>query len=121
MDVDSQPPHPPVTPLACTRYLPRQDLFWPRIELANLRQRLALPAWISDTRLQLAGQQALAVAAREFASWRLRLRALGYTQLDQLSGHAHGLRLCTCYRRLVERCTLRALGGRANVRGTCNE
>ncbi|CAM4102263.1 hypothetical protein CCOS865_03197 [Pseudomonas reidholzensis] len=117
MDAELQSPEPP--PHLC--YLARQDQFWPRVELSSLRQRLAIPACISDTRLQLAGQQALAIAAREFAGWRLRLRALGYMQLADLSRHAHGRRLCTCYLRLVEHCTLRALGGDAALRGAAHD
>lgn len=110
------PEHPPHL-----SYLARQDPFWPRVELSSLRQRLAIPARISDSRLQLAGQQALAIAAREFAGWRLRLRGLGYMQLADLSRHVHGRRLCTCYLRLVEHCTLRALGGDVAPQGATHD
>ncbi|AUF95855.1 hypothetical protein M2396_001728 [Pseudomonas sp. BIGb0278] len=117
MDAELQSPDP-APPLY---YLARHDRFWPRIELSSLRQRLAIPAYISDTHLQLAGQQALAIAAGEFASWRRRLRALGYTQLTDLCRHVHGRRLCSCYQRLVEHCTLRALGGRSALQGAAHE
>ncbi|MGE7993521.1 head completion/stabilization protein [Pseudomonas sp. NPDC089554] len=91
------------------RYLACHDPFWPRIDLALLRERLALPEEISETQLALAAQSAVAIAMSEFANWRRALRSRGYQRLSDVSGHAHGLALSVCFLRMVEAGTRRAL------------
>lgn len=91
------------------RYLACHDPFWPSIDLASLRQRLALGAHISETQLTLAVHCAVAVAMDEFANWRRALRARGYRRLGDVSGHEHGRALSVCYLRLVEAGTRRTL------------
>lgn len=86
--------------------LASDDPFWPRINLLELRRRLALTCAISDTRLEVAARAAAHKAAGEFAQWRRVLRERGYKRLEDMASHQ---RLSGCYRRAVEANTHLAL------------
>ncbi|MFB4394506.1 MULTISPECIES: head completion/stabilization protein [unclassified Pseudomonas] len=109
MDCTAYDPKPSAHRDPERRYLACHDPFWPSVDLALLRERLALRADISETQLQLAAQSAVATAMSEFANWRRALRLRGYQRLSDVSGHAHGLALSICFLRMVEAGTRRAL------------
>lgn len=92
-----------------SRYLACHDLFWPRIELDVLRNRLHLPPEISDTQLEVAARTSVELAAQELAQWRRCLRERGYRRLIDVARHDQGRALSTCYLRLVEAGTRSAL------------
>jgi hypothetical protein len=85
------------------------DPFWPRLELAALRERLQLRPDTSQAHFEVAAQCAAIDAAREFARWRAALRERGYKRLEDVSGHDHGRALLVCYTRFVEASILRDL------------
>ena len=95
-----------------TRYLVCHDLFWPRIEVEALRERLGLSADISDTQLEVAARTSVELAAQEYAQWRRCLRELGYRRLTDVAGHAQGRALSVCYLRRVEVGIRKALAAR---------
>ena len=103
----------PATHLEPTAIRPRfpdcHDPFWPRLELAALRERLQLQPGTSQAHFEVAAQCAAIDAAREFARWRAALRERGYKRLEDVSGHDHGRALLVCYTRFVEASILRSL------------
>lgn len=99
------------TSLPGPRFPDCHDPFWPRIDLSELRERLALDACVSDARLGLAVRCAAIDAAREFATWRAVLREQGYRRLEDVGRHRHGRALSLCYSRYLEAAAMKALAG----------
>ncbi|HDS1819237.1 TPA: head completion/stabilization protein [Pseudomonas putida] len=92
-----------------SRFPDCHDPFWPRLDLAVLRERLHLRREISEAQLEVAARCAAIDAAREFARWRAALRERGYKRLEEVSGHDHGRALLVCYTRFVEGAVLRSV------------
>ncbi|WP_459206072.1 head completion/stabilization protein [Pseudomonas sp. MLB6B] len=107
MSAEAGPPDPHSDDVK--RYADCHDPFWPRVDLATLRERLSLHASVSDAQLYLAACGAAITAAQEFAQWRRALRARGFKRLEDLAGHASGQTLSRCYRQYLEYETQRAL------------
>jgi hypothetical protein len=97
------------------RFADCHDPFWPRLDLATLRERLNLPQPVSEAALEVAARCAAIDAAREFARWRAVLRERGYKRLEDVAGHDQGRALRVCYLRFVEAAVLHSLGAAAGL------
>lgn len=95
------------------RYADTHDPFWPRVDLARLRERLNLQRPVSEAALEVAARCAAIDAAREFALWRAVLRERGYKRLEDVAGHDQGRALRVCYIRFVEVAIMYSLGSTA--------
>ncbi|WP_410480791.1 head completion/stabilization protein [Pseudomonas plecoglossicida] len=95
------------------RFADSHDPFWPRVDLAQLRERLNLQPIVSEAALEVAARCAAIAAAREFARWRAVLRERGYKRLEDVAGHDHGRALRVCYLRFVEAAVMYNLGSAA--------
>lgn len=94
------------------------DPFWPRVDLATLRERLNLQRPVSEAALEVAARCAAIDAAREFARWRAVLRERGYKRLEDVAGHDQGRALRVCYIRFVEAAVMHKLGSTAYLSAT---
>ncbi|CAG8865562.1 hypothetical protein PS627_01480 [Pseudomonas fluorescens] len=86
--------------------LDRDDPFWPRIGLAQLRETLALAPGITDAHLRAVAQMAARQVASDLAQRRWLARAQGGCPRDRI-GLVSALR--RCYLRRIESGVRRAL------------
>ena len=66
------------------------QVFWPTIDLADLREATRLDSTVSPARLVTAAQSAVLSVNAELKDWRAAQEALGYTTLEQVPGERLG-------------------------------